>query len=69
MLDFLFQGDREAVEEYSEALEDVKSRLCTKRGTLLLNLNSIIDCNKNRRRAQICPRIVRRHRGVGERGI
>jgi hypothetical protein len=24
MLDFLFQGDKEAVEEYSEALEEVR---------------------------------------------
>ena len=24
MLDFLFQGDREAVEEYSEALDEVR---------------------------------------------
>lgn len=27
MLDFLFQGDKEAVEEYSEALEEVRNQL------------------------------------------
>lgn len=50
MLDFLFQGDKEAVEEYAEALEEVcvdYSVLFTSLGFRVSMICHFVDCDQN----------------------